>query len=247
MTNANASSVGSGKALSAAAAGFTSATGQSQQIRILLADEPSMYRDGLRAVLAAQPDFRVVAEAEDYESILPLAQRHHPDIILFQPLSADSPLAVLRDLQNAELPSRVILLTANENPDIFPQAVRCGVVGILTRKSPTDVLLKSIRKVNAGELWLDRVKTASALRLLTRRPIPPPRGMAHSDAPVDLSRREHEVVALVARGFRNREISEKLFITEQTVKNHMHNIFDKVGAQDRLELALYAIYHRLYE
>jgi DNA-binding NarL/FixJ family response regulator len=247
MTNVNAAPVGSGKSLSAAAAGFSSVSSQPQQIRILLADEPSMYRDGLRAVLSSQPDFRVVAEAEDYESILPLAQRHHPDIILFQPQGADSALTVLRDIQNADLPSRVILLTSQENPEIFSHAVRCGVVGILTRKSPTDVLLKSIRKVNAGELWLDRVKTANAVRLLTRRPIPPPRGIAPSESPVELSRREHEVVALVAQGFRNREISEKLFITEQTVKNHMHNIFDKVGAQDRLELALYAIYHRLYE
>jgi DNA-binding NarL/FixJ family response regulator len=216
-------------------------------IRILLADEPSMYRDGLRAVLTAQPDLRIVAEADDEQSILPLAKKHQPDIILFEPETAGASLPVLRLIQQSGLSSRIILLTGNEDETVLSQAVRCGVSGVVPKKSPTELLLKSIRKVNAGEFWLDRMKTADALRQLTGRPIPPPRGMTPADKPAEISRREREIVALVAQGFRNREIAEKLFITEQTVKNHMHNIFAKVGVEDRLELALYAIYHRLYD
>jgi DNA-binding NarL/FixJ family response regulator len=150
-------------------------------------------------------------------------------------------------IQQSGLSSRIILLTGNEDETVLSQAVRCGVSGVVPKKSPTELLLKSIRKVNAGEFWLDRMKTADALRQLTGRPIPPPRGMTPADKPAEISRREREIVALVAQGFRNREIAEKLFITEQTVKNHMHNIFAKVGVEDRLELALYAIYHRLYD
>ena len=96
-------------------------------------------------------------------------------------------------------------------------------------------------------MWLDRATTADVVRQLAGRPIPAPRNLPQTDKPVALSRREREITALVAQGFRNREIADKLFISEQTVKNHMHNIFEKVGVQDRLELALYAIYHRMYE
>jgi DNA-binding NarL/FixJ family response regulator len=216
-------------------------------IRILLADEPSVFRDGLRALLSAQPDLKVVAEASDYQSVLALAERFRPEIILFEPEGAGSALSILRDLQESHLPSRVILLTATEDADLLSQSVRYGVAGIVPKKSPTELLLKSIRKVNAGELWLDRATTADVVRQLAGRPIPAPRNLPQTDKPVALSRREREITALVAQGFRNREIADKLFISEQTVKNHMHNIFEKVGVQDRLELALYAIYHRMYE
>jgi DNA-binding NarL/FixJ family response regulator len=216
-------------------------------IRILLADEPSVFRDGLRALLSAQPDLKVVAEASDYQSVLALAERFRPEIILFEPEGAGSALSILRDLQESHLPCRVILLTATEDADLLSQSVRYGVAGIVPKKSPTELLLKSIRKVNAGELWLDRATTADVVRQLAGRPIPAPRNLPQTDKPVALSRREREITALVAQGFRNREIADKLFISEQTVKNHMHNIFEKVGVQDRLELALYAIYHRMYE
>jgi DNA-binding NarL/FixJ family response regulator len=216
-------------------------------IRILLADEPSVFRDGLRALLSAQPDLEVVAEASDYQSVLALAERYRPEIILFEPEGGGSALSILRDLQERRLPCRVILLTATEDADLLSQSVRYGVAGIVPKKSPTELLLKSIRKVNAGELWLDRATTADVVRQLAGRPIPAPRNMPQTDKPVALSRREREITALVAQGFRNREIADKLFISEQTVKNHMHNIFEKVGVQDRLELALYAIYHRMYE
>jgi DNA-binding NarL/FixJ family response regulator len=216
-------------------------------IRILLADEPSVFRDGLRALLSAQPDLKVVAEASDYQSVLALAERFRPEIILFEPEGAGSALSILRDLQESHLPCRVILLTATEDADLLSQSVRYGVAGIVPKKSPTELLLKSIRKVNSGELWLDRATTADVVRQLAGRPIPAPRNLPQTDKPVALSRREREITALVAQGFRNREIADKLFISEQTVKNHMHNIFEKVGVQDRLELALYAIYHRMYE
>jgi DNA-binding NarL/FixJ family response regulator len=197
-------------------------------IRILLADAASVFRDGLRALLSAQPDLEVVAEASDYESVLSMAERFRPGIILFEPEGAGSALSILRDLQGSHLPSRVILLTATEDADLLSQSLRYGVAGIVSKKSPTELLLQSIRTVNAGELWLDLAAT-----------------LPRTDKPVALSRREHEITALVAQGFRNLEIADKLFISEQTVKNHMHNIFEKAGVQDRLELALYAIYHRM--
>jgi DNA-binding NarL/FixJ family response regulator len=215
-------------------------------IRVLLADDPSVFRDGLRSVLCSHPDIQVIAEAPDRSSVLELARLHRPDIILLEP-DGDSSLQMLRDLYREKLPSRIILLTSATDSDMRSQAVRCGVAGILSKKSPTELLLKSIRKVNAGELWLDRTTSAEVVRELAAKPIPMPRHAPVTEKPAVLSRREREIVALVAQGFRNREIADKLFISEQTVKNHMHNIFEKIGVQDRLELALYAIYHRLYE
>ena len=215
-------------------------------IRVLLADEPSVFRDGLRALLSSHADIKVVAEVSERGSIVELARLHRPDIILLEP-EGDASLQILRDLHKEKLPSRIILLTASGDPDIRSQAVRCGVSGIVSKKSPTELLLKSIRKVNAGELWLDRTTSAEVVRELAAKPIPMPRHAPVTEKPAVLSRREREIVGLVAQGFRNREIADKLFISEQTVKNHMHNIFEKIGVQDRLELALYAIYHRLYE
>jgi DNA-binding NarL/FixJ family response regulator len=206
-----------------------------------------VFQDGLRAVLSTQPDLSVVAESPNYRSILALAAKFRPEIILFEPEGCDAALSILRDLQDSQLPCRVILLTATEDAYLLSQSVRLGVAGIVPKKSPTSLLLKSIRKVNAGELWLDRALTAGLVRQLADRPIPAPRNLPRRDKPVALSHREREVTALVARGFRNGEIGEKLFISEQTVKNHMHNIFEKVGVRDRLELALYAIYHRMLE
>lgn len=216
-------------------------------IRILLADEVSVFRDGVRAVLSAQSDIEVVGEVSDAGSIVALAAECKPDIILFDPEGKDIALSVLRELRESWDSIRVILLTSSEDAELLSQALRHGVCGIVSKKESTELLLKSIRKVRAGEMWLDRATTANVMRELSGRPIPMPRHITLRDKPLTLSRREREIVGLVAQGFRNREMADKLFISEQTVKNHMHNIFEKIGVQDRLELALYAIYHRMHE
>src|SRR5258708_10688557 len=107
---------------------------------------------------------------------------------------------------------------------------------------PADLLVKSIHRVHAGEIWLDNRMTAEVMKAFSKSSESGPR----REKPL-LSDREKEIVQLVAQGFRNKEIGEKLFISEQTVKNHLHNIFDKLGVSDRLELALYAIHHRLID
>jgi DNA-binding NarL/FixJ family response regulator len=114
------------------------------------------------------------------------------------------------------------------------------------------MLIKSIRRVHAGEIWLDSHTTAAVIRQFVANddlpssssapPIAAPRDRERSP----LSQREREIVALVAQGFKNKEMAEKMFISEQTVKNHLHNIFDKLGVSDRLELALYAIHNNLH-
>jgi two-component system, NarL family, nitrate/nitrite response regulator NarL len=126
------------------------------------------------------------------------------------------------------------------------------------KQTATELLIKSIRKVHAGEIWLDSHTTAAVIRQFVANeeapPPPPPPPQMHQQQPSGgrererspLSQREREIVALVAQGFKNKEMAEKMFISEQTVKNHLHNIFDKLGVSDRLELALYAIHNNLH-
>jgi DNA-binding NarL/FixJ family response regulator len=128
--------------------------------------------------------------------------------------------------------------------------MRLGTSGIVLKQTATDMLIKSIRRVHAGEIWLDSHTTAAVIRQFVATdeapPQLPPANQGRERERSPLSQREREIVALVAQGFKNKEMAEKMFISEQTVKNHLHNIFDKLGVSDRLELALYAIHNNLH-
>jgi len=149
---------------------------------------------------------------------------------------------VLEEVNFDSLPTRVIVLTAAEDDRDVVRAMRLGARGVVLKQSASDLLVKSIRKVFDGEIWLDNRMTAEVIDAFKKSA----ESGQRREKPL-LSDREKEIVQLVAQGFRNREIGEKLFISEQTVKNHLHNIFDKLGVSDRLELALYAIHHRLID
>jgi DNA-binding NarL/FixJ family response regulator len=136
----------------------------------------------------------------------------------------------------------VIVLTAAEDDRGVIRAMRLGARGVVLKQSASDLLLKSIRQVHDGEIWLDNRTTAEVIDAFKKSA----ESGQRREKPL-LSDREKEVVQLVAQGFHNREIGEKLLISEQTVKNHLHNIFEKLGVSDRLELALYAVHHRLID
>ena len=142
-----------------------------------------------------------------------------------------------------------IVLTASDDKNEFVQAMKLGTSGIVLKQTATELLIKSIRKVHAGEIWLDSHTTAAVIRQFVaaeEAPIPQMAPPQRDRERSPLSQREREIVALVAQGFKNKEMAEKMFISEQTVKNHLHNIFDKLGVSDRLELALYAIHKGLH-
>ena len=233
--------------------GVTSEPGpQAQKIRIVVADDHPIFRDGLCRLLALEDDFEVVAQANDGREVLDILQKIDPDILL---LDLKMPnldgLMTLQRLQSTRTRTRIIVLTASEDKQEFVQAVRFGTSGIVLKQTATELLIKSIRKVHAGEIWLDSNTTAAVMRQFASAeeapaatPAAAPQGRDRDRTP--LSQREREIVALVAQGFKNKEMAEKLFISEQTVKNHLHNIFDKLGVSDRLELALYAIHRNLH-
>jgi DNA-binding NarL/FixJ family response regulator len=220
---------------------------QKAKIRIVVADDHPIVRYGLCRLLALEEDFEVVAEAQDGRQVLDILQQHEADILLLDlKMPGLDGLATLQRLRIAKNKTRVIVLTASDDKNEFVQAMKLGTSGIVLKQTATELLMKSIRKVHDGEIWLDSHTTAAVNRQFVANdeapvveylpPAPPTRERERSP----LSQREREIVSLVAQGFKNKEMAEKMFISEQTVKNHLHNIFDKLGVSDRLELALYA-------
>jgi DNA-binding NarL/FixJ family response regulator len=129
--------------------------------------------------------------------------------------------------------------------------MKLGCLGILSKDAAITLIEKSINKVYAGEIWLDSNTTAAVIRqFASPSDFPTIHGGGgngkSSRERAQLSTREREIIILIAQGYKNKEIAEKMFITEQTVKNHLHNVFDKLGVSDRLELALYAIHNSLH-
>ncbi|MCC7499173.1 MAG: response regulator transcription factor [Bryobacterales bacterium] len=220
-----------------------------QKIRVLIADDHPIVRDGLRRLLELEDDIEVLAEAGDGREALEKIQELEPDVVLLDLRMPNvDGLTALQTLQHSTHRARVIVLTASEDKNEFVQAMKLGCSGIVLKQTAPELIVKSIRKVQAGEIWLDSHTTAAVMRQFAQ----PGEFQSGSGAMSKgrerspLSQREREIVALVAQGYKNKEMAEKMFISEQTVKNHLHNIFDKLGVSDRLELALYAIHKGLH-
>src|SRR5580698_6616912 len=222
------------------------------KIRIVVADDHPIFRDGLCKLLALEEDFEVVAQASDGRQVLDVLQQYEPYVLLLDlKMPGLDGLGTLQRLQAAKNKTRVIVLTASDDKNEFVQAMKLGTSGIVLKQTATELLIKSIRKVHAGEIWLDSHTTAAVIRQFVAnddspQQSAPPQQQSRERERSPLSQREREIVALVAQGFKNKEMAEKMFISEQTVKNHLHNIFDKLGVSDRLELALYAIHNNLH-
>jgi DNA-binding NarL/FixJ family response regulator len=216
-------------------------------VRILIADDHPVVREGLRRLLSLEDDVEIVGEAGDGDATVAMVERLDPDIVLLDiRMPGMDGFGALQRLQRLGKKTRVIVLTASEDKNEYVQAMKLGCSGIVLKQTAADLIIKSIRKVHAGEIWLDSHTTAAVMRqFATPGEIGLPSGVRNRDRS-PLSTREREIVALVAQGYKNKEMAEKLFISEQTVKNHLHNIFDKLGVSDRLELALYAIHKGLH-
>jgi len=216
-------------------------------VRILLADDHPIVRDGLKKLLQLEEDFEVVGEAGDGREVLEKCHELDPDVLLLDLRMPNlDGLSALQALQQTNKRTRVIILTASEDKNEFVQAMKLGCSGIVLKQTAPDLIVKSIRKVNSGEIWLDSLTTAAVMRQFSTGLESAGGGGGKGRERSPLSAREREIVALVAQGYKNKEMAEKMFISEQTVKNHLHNIFDKLGVSDRLELALYALHKKLH-
>ena len=204
-------------------------------IRVVIADDHPVVRDGLRRILELEADVVVVGEARNGADALDLIGRVNPDVLLLDLLMPKvSGLDVIRGLQRNSA-TRILVLTAMTDRQHLVDAVRLGVQGIISKDAPVEKLLKSIRQVAAGEYWIERDLLAQAVH--NRREDP----ARH----FGLSHRELEIISAVTSAASNKEVASKCSISELTVKRHLTNIYQKVGVSSRLELALFAISHDL--
>jgi two-component system, NarL family, nitrate/nitrite response regulator NarL len=205
-------------------------------IRLLLVSDALLMRAALCRLLL-DAGIELVGDVSSCEEAVSLARSAHPDIILVDLNFHCDTFQCVEDLVMASESSRVIGLSDRGAPPDHPSLMELGAAGLVLKQDPPEVLINAIRKVHAGELWLDRVNTAIVLaRLLRRR--------REDDADAEkisgLTKREREIISLVGDGLKNAAIAERLRISEATVRNHLTSIFDKLDVGDRFELAVYA-------
>jgi two-component system nitrate/nitrite response regulator NarL len=211
-----------------------------QPVRILIADDHPIFRDGLKRLLESEGEFKVIGEACDGVEAVTLARQLIPEVLLLDlAMPRRRGLDALRELVSDSRIVRVILLTAAAEKEQIVEALQLGARGVVLKDSATQILLKSIRAVMNGEYWVGRESVANLAQYL-RTMVAPSENFPQRNR-YRLTPRELEIVAAVVAGFANKEIAQHFKISEDTVKHHLSNIFDKVGVSSRLELALFAV------
>lgn len=204
-------------------------------ITLVLADDHPLVLSGLELLFSAEPDFAVLAYCSSGEQVLRKVHQHLPDILMLDLRLPDkNGLVVLRELAEESLPVKVVLLTGQLDDEEAFEAIRLGVRGVVLKEMGPQLLLQCLRKVHAGEQWLEKNSFGRVMEKMLRR-----------EAVIQqiiglLTPREIELVRLVGRGLDNQEIAESLYISEGTVKVHLHHIYGKLGVKNRVSLALYA-------
>jgi DNA-binding NarL/FixJ family response regulator len=209
-------------------------------IRVLLVDDHAVVRSGLRMLIESQPTMQVIGEAGNKADALEITAREQPDIVLLDLfLGQENAIDFLPELLKAAEDTRVIILTGFRNPAEHQRAVRLGAMGVALKETTPQLLLRAIERVHAGEVWLDRFLTSNLIVEL-RRTHKPTKAQQQEDALSKLTNREMEVISLVGEGLRNKQIADRLCISEITVRHHLTSIFEKVRVLDRLELLIFA-------
>jgi DNA-binding NarL/FixJ family response regulator len=207
--------------------------------RILLVDDQTLFREGLKTLLSTQPDFRVVGEAANGQEALRLCASLHPRVVLMDlRMPVLDGVAATRRLHDEQPEIRVIVLTTFDDDDTVFDGLRAGAVGYLLKDAPSERLFEAIRATARGESFLQPSITAKLIAEFARLTEAAPKRAAALTEP--LSEREAEVLRLVARGASNREIAASLVIVEGTVKNHVTSVLGKLGVTDRTQAALRA-------
>lgn len=216
-------------------------------IRILIADDHQLLRQGIRNFLALEPDFDIIGEAVDGEDAVAKTQELLPDVLL---LDINMPkltgIEVAGKLKQLCPDVRVMALTIHDDENYMMKMIQSGAAGYLLKDVEPSVMVQAIRRIYAGESFVEPSLTKKLFHGITNREELRPSPPVHSPQEVDrLSAREIEVLQLIGRGMSNAEIARELFLSEKTVKNHLTNIFRKIQVTDRTQAVLYAIKHKI--
>lgn len=217
-----------------------------EKIRILIIDDQLVVREGLRLLIENHPGIKIAAMVSTIPEALDIVSREPFDLIILNlELGGSSALSVIPRLRETPTASktRVLALTGVRDTETHKKAVQLGAMGVVLKEDAAELLIKAIEKVYLGEVWLDRLSLGSLLWQLTRRvndSVDPERRKIAT-----LTEREREVITLIAQGLKNKQIAERLFISQTTVTHHLSSIYAKLGVSDRLELVVYAFANKL--
>jgi NarL family two-component system response regulator LiaR len=206
----------------------------SNAIRVLIVDDHSVVREGLRAFLALQDGIEIAGEAADGEEAVEAAARLRPDVILMDLVMPRlDGVAAMRSLREQVPDARVIVLTSFLDDDKLLPALRAGAAGYLLKNAAPQELARAVRAAHAGEALLDPVVAARLVETLAAD---------GGEQPLDrLTPREREVLVLIGRGFPNKRIARELEVSEKTVKTHVGHVLAKLGVHDRTQAAVFAV------
>jgi len=213
-------------------------------IRVLLVDDHELFVTGLSSLIQREPHITVIGQATNRTEALAAAALN-PDIILLDlDLGSENSLDFLPELLAVGNGARVIVVTGVPDPELHLRAVRLGAMGVVLKVESAQFLIKAIRKVYSGEVWLNNSIVSSVMMELLH-PKASKKKEPEAEKIASLTEREREVIGLVAEGRRNKQIGDRLFISEKTVRHYLTSIFDKLGVTDRLALMIYSYKHGL--
>ncbi|MBM7614837.1 response regulator [Alkaliphilus hydrothermalis] len=212
-----------------------------KKIKILLVDDHSLVRQGLKQILELEGDIEIIGQAGDGEEALVKVQQLKPDIVL---LDINMPklngIKTLRRLKDLDKTTKVIMLTFHKDQEYLFETINLGANGYVLKDSESECLIKAVRDVYKGSTYIHPNLTTGLVREFSRKSNDEDEAKENK-----LTRREYEVLTLIAEGLNNKEIANSLFISEKTVKNHVSNIFKKIDVNDRTQAAIYAYKHNI--
>jgi DNA-binding NarL/FixJ family response regulator len=218
-------------------------SGNSQLIRVILADTQAIFRAGLRKIFALEDDIRVVGQAETLPQTQSAVTKFSADVLIFESALAQNPVEAVTELLRQAPQLKIVVVTPGSDEQLTLDLFRRGAHGILSREVEPEILVDCLRKVAAGEPWLENQAIHWVMEAFRGHSLRP----SGARPKVQLTPKETLIVSCVTQGMKNKEIAVRVGTTEQVVKNYLRKVYDKLGVADRLELALYCLSHHVVD